>query len=101
MAIETPRFAVEGHCDPRFQGVQRAFEANFRSGADVGASVAVVLDGEYLVDLWGGARDAARTLPWEQNTITWVASTTKTALAVSALLLADRGELDVDAPVGR
>jgi CubicO group peptidase (beta-lactamase class C family) len=101
LTIEATYFPVQGRCDPRFEAVREAFEANFRSGADVGASVALTLDGELAVDLWGGAKDAARTAPWEQDTIAWVASTTKTALALSALLLADRGELDPDAPVAR
>jgi CubicO group peptidase (beta-lactamase class C family) len=61
----------------------------------------VLLDGEFVVDLWGGAKDAAGSLAWERDTIAAVASTTKTATALSALLLADRGELDVDAPVAR
>ena len=67
---------------------------------DVGASVAVYVDGEPVVDLWGGYADAARTDPWERDTITNVWSTTKTMTALCALVLADRGELDLDAPVG-
>src|SRR5579871_70610 len=95
------RFPVQGQCDARFEGVRAAFAANFARGADVGASVALTLDGETVVDLWGGARDAAKTRAWTPDTIVAVASTTKTATALSALLLADRGELDVDAPVAR
>ncbi|WP_233223833.1 serine hydrolase [Amycolatopsis sp. CA-128772] len=68
---------------------------------DVGASVAVRLRGEPVVDLWGGYADAGRTVAWEQDTITNVWSTTKTMIALTALLLADRGELDLDAPVAR
>jgi len=94
-------FPIQGRCDERFAGVRAAFEANFASGADVGASVVITLDGEAVVDLWGGAADAAGTRPWTCDTIASVASTTKTATALSALLLADRGELDVDAPVAR
>ncbi len=101
MTQKTPFFPVQGQCDPKFQGVREAFEANFRRGADVGASVAITLEGETVVDLWGGARDAAGALPWERDTMTFTASTTKTALATCALMLADRGELDVDAPVAR
>ena len=65
----------------------------------MGASVAVSLEGEYVVDLWGGYRDRAATLPWEEHTIVNVYSTTKTMAALVALLLADRGELDFHAPV--
>jgi CubicO group peptidase (beta-lactamase class C family) len=81
--------------------VRAAFEANFADGADMGASVAITINDETVVDLWGGAKDAAGTKPWERDTIAAVASTTKTATALSALLLADRGELDVEAPVAR
>lgn len=66
---------------------------------DVGASVAVYVDGAPVVDLWGGYADEARTRPWERDTITAVWSTTKTMTALCALILADRGELDLDAPV--
>jgi CubicO group peptidase (beta-lactamase class C family) len=54
-----------------------------------------------VVDLWGGFADEARTRPWERDTIVNVYSTTKTMTALTALLLADRGELDFDAPVAR
>ncbi len=64
-------------------------------------SVAVVLDGEPVVDIWGGHKDAARTESWERDTIVNVFSTTKTMTALCALILADRGELDLHAPVSR
>ena len=65
----------------------------------MGASVAVSLEGETIVDLWGGWRDRAKTSPWERDTIVNVYSTTKTMAALTMLLLADRGELDLHAPV--
>jgi CubicO group peptidase (beta-lactamase class C family) len=68
---------------------------------DVGASAAVYADGEPVVDIWGGHADAARTIAWERDTITCVWSTTKTMLALCALILADRGDLDLAAPVAR
>jgi CubicO group peptidase (beta-lactamase class C family) len=92
---------VSGVCEPRFEPLRAAFERNFATGADVGASVAVTIDGELVVDLWGGHADEARTRPWEKDTIVTVFSTTKTMLALCALMLADRGELDFDAPVAR
>ena len=64
-------------------------------------SSAVTVDGELAVDLWGGHLDEARTAPWRSDTIAGVASTSKTVTALCALLLADRGELDLDAPVAR
>ncbi len=93
--------AISGDCDPRFVGVEQAMARNLEQGADVGASVAVMLNGETVVDIWGGYRDAAGTEPWEQDTLVNVFSTTKTMTALCALILADQGELDLHAPVAR
>ena len=90
---------IEGTCVERFASVREAFEKNFEEAIDVGASVAVTLEGEYVVDLWGGHSDAAQRTPWQQNTIVNVYSTTKTMTALAALLLADRGEIDFYTPV--
>jgi CubicO group peptidase (beta-lactamase class C family) len=91
--------AVHGECDERFESLREILAANLASGADCGASVAVVLDGELVVDLWGGYADEQRTVPWERDTITNVWSSTKTVMALCTLLLVERGELDYDAPV--
>jgi CubicO group peptidase (beta-lactamase class C family) len=90
---------VQGTCDARFEAVRDAFTGNFASGKDVGASVAVVHDGELVVDLWGGYADEAGTTPWERDTIINVWSTTKTMAALCMLMLVDRGQVDLDAPV--
>lgn len=92
---------VAGFVHDKFAGVREAFEENLRSGADLGASVAITLEGETVVDLWGGWADEARTQPWQRDTIVNVYSTTKTMAALTALLLADRGQLDFEAPVAR
>jgi CubicO group peptidase (beta-lactamase class C family) len=96
---------IDGSCDHRFEGVRTAFEENFDQGLDVGASVCVTLDGATVVDLWGGTADGTLEqpgqTPWTRNTITNVWSTTKTMTALCALMLADRGELDLHAPVAR
>jgi CubicO group peptidase (beta-lactamase class C family) len=92
---------VEGTCDERFLPVRTAFAHNLDTGMDIGASVALFIDGEPVVDLWGGYFDATYTRPWERDTIVQTFSTTKTMTALCALLLADRGELDLDAPVVR
>jgi CubicO group peptidase (beta-lactamase class C family) len=93
--------SVQGLTHDRFAAVRDAFQANLDSGEDVGASFCATLEGETVVDLWGGFADAARTRPWTRDTIVNVYSTTKTMTALCALLLADRGELDFDAPVAR
>jgi len=71
------------------------------SGEDVGASVCVTVDGETVVDIWGGHADEAQTTEWQEDTITNVWSTTKTMTFLSALLLVERGQLDFYAPVAQ
>jgi len=90
---------VHGSCDDRFTGVREAL-ARHLDADELGASIAVDLDGETVVDLWGGYRDEARTTPWTEDTLVNVWSTTKTVLNLAALMLVDRGELDPYAPVG-
>ena len=90
---------VKGRCDSKFSLVQETFAENFASKDEIGATVAVYLDGVAVVDLWGGYADAARTKPWEQDTIVTVYSTTKGLTAICAHRLVDQGKLDVDAPV--
>jgi len=92
---------LNGSCDDRFDSVRRELEQCLEAGDDLGASLVLDLDGHVAVDLWGGYRDEARTQPWEHDTITNVWSTTKTVTSLAALMLVDRGELDVDAPVAR
>ena len=91
---------IRGLCDERFEAVREALAESLDKD-DVGASAAVYLHGEPVVDLWGGYADAARTIPWGPDTITNVWSTTKTMTALCALVLADRGDLDLAAPVAR
>lgn len=90
---------VNGSVAPGFAALRGAFEECFGRRGEVGAAVAVYHRGELVADLWGGWRDAERELPWEEDTLAWVASSTKGMTAVCANLLAQRGELDVDAPV--
>ncbi|WP_406221989.1 serine hydrolase domain-containing protein [Streptomyces canus] len=91
---------IQGTYDDLFSAVPNKLAALLEEG-DVGGSVAVFVGGEPVVDVWAGYADAARTALWERDTITNVFSTTKTMTALCALILADRGELDLDAPVAR
>jgi CubicO group peptidase (beta-lactamase class C family) len=93
--------SVGGFARDKFKAAREAFAASLASGDDVGACFAATFEGETVVDLWGGWADEARTRPWTADTIANVYSTTKTMTAMTALLLADRGELDFDAPVAR
>jgi CubicO group peptidase (beta-lactamase class C family) len=93
--------AVQGSCDHAFKSVHEALQANLESGEELGASIVINLDGETVVDMWGGWRDEARTQPWDQDTIVNVWSTTKTVTSLAVLMLVSRGQVDVHAPVAR
>ena len=92
---------IHGHCDQRFATVMEEFAKNFDADLEVGASLAATIDGKFVVDIWAGYADAARTRPWDRDTIVNVYSTTKPMTALCALMLVDRGLLDLDAPVAR
>jgi CubicO group peptidase (beta-lactamase class C family) len=92
---------IHGTCHDRFAPVRDAFLFNLETGQDIGASVAVFVDGEAVVDLWGGFFDATYTRPIGPHTIVQGFSSTKTIAALCALLLADRRAIDLDAPVAR
>ena len=92
---------IHGTCDDRFEALSTALSESIDAGDDCGASIAVHHKGELVVDIWGGHADAERTRAWESDTLVNVWSTTKTMTFVCALILADRGELDLDAPVAR
>jgi CubicO group peptidase (beta-lactamase class C family) len=91
--------AVGGVCDARFRAVREAFAGNFARHGEVGAAVAVTVDGKPVVDLWAGHADAARTRRWARDTIVNIASATKGPTAICAHRLADCGLLDLEAPV--
>jgi len=92
---------VHGHWDTRFDKVSDAFAQAITDGEEVGAAIAIDIDGEPVVDIWGGHADAARTTAWDENTIVNVWSSTKTVTALAALILIDRGQLDPYAPVAK
>lgn len=92
---------IHGSCAPDFVGVSDAFERNFSLRDEAGAAVAVWVDGNLVVNLWGGHADAAGQRPWQEDTLTTVLSGTKGLTSTCVHQLADRGELDLDAPVSR
>lgn len=91
---------VNGTVAEGFEPVREAFAANFATLGDRGAAVTVYRDGRKVVDLWGGTRDVDATEPWQHGTAQIVRSATKGVAAAVLLLLAQRGQLDLDAPVG-
>ena len=90
---------IHGHCDEKYLPVKEAFTENFQQGLEVGSSVAVTEGGKYVVDLWGGHANLEATRPWEEDTVVIVWSTTKIMTSLCALMLVDRGQIDLDAPV--
>ncbi|MDP1555146.1 MAG: serine hydrolase domain-containing protein, partial [Hyphomonas sp.] len=92
---------ADGFAEDRFAPVKAAFESNFASGQENGASFCMTLEGKPVVDIWAGYADEAQTKPWKKDTIVNVYSTTKTMTALTALFLADKGALDFAAPVAK
>jgi CubicO group peptidase (beta-lactamase class C family) len=90
---------IGGAVEPGFEAVAQAFAANFAEHGEVGAGCAVYVGGRKVVDLWGGIADRDAGTPYTEDTLQLVFSTTKGATAACANLLAQRGDLDVDAPV--
>lgn len=90
---------IQGTCDERFEGVRDAFARNFAEHEEVGASVSAWVDGEKVVDLWGGVANPDSGRAWQQDTIGIIFSATKGLAALAMLMLHDRGQLDHDAPV--
>ena len=94
-----PRSRVSGSCAPGFERVRDAFEGNFTDRDEVGAAVAVWVEGDLVVNLWGGYADAGGPRPWRENTLASIFSGSKGLTSTCVHLLADRGELDLQAPV--
>src|ERR1700733_5984506 len=93
--------SVQGRCAPGFEPVREVFTANFANYPELGAAFAVSRGGELVVDLWGGFVDEARTTRWAEDTLQVIFSGTKGLVAVCLLMLVDRGEVELDAPVAR
>jgi CubicO group peptidase (beta-lactamase class C family) len=90
---------IHGWTADGFERVRDVFAKNFDEGKEVGAAFSAYHQGRKVADLWGGVADADSGRPWTEDTLELVFSTTKGATAMCANLLAQRGELDVNAPV--
>lgn len=90
---------IEGHVEPGYEGVREAFANNFSSHGDVGAAFCLYVQGQKVVDIWGGLADAKAGRKWDEDTLTLVYSTSKGVTAICAHLLAQRGQLNLDAAV--
>src|SRR5579875_1161918 len=92
---------IHGSCASRFERVYEAFRDNFALRGEVGAAVAVWVDGDLVVNLWGGSADLAGARPWRENTLATVLSGSKGLTSTCVHQLADRGEIDLHSPVAR
>jgi CubicO group peptidase (beta-lactamase class C family) len=92
---------IHGHCDPRFRPLRDQLRVNFERHGEIGAAVAVTVDGEPVVDIWAGWADAARTRPWRRDTLVDVFSVGKPMAVLCLLQLVEQGLIELDAPVAR
>lgn len=92
---------IHGTCVPQFEGVRAALRENFAKDDELGAAVAVYWRGQPVVDLWAGHQDAARKKAWERDTLICQMSVAKAVSAFCVHILADRGLVDLDAPIAR
>jgi CubicO group peptidase (beta-lactamase class C family) len=92
-------FSAQGFVAAGYEGIADVFAANFTAPGEVGAALAVMVDGVMVADLWGGHRDAAQHLPWQKHTMANIWSTTKGVTALCFAMIADRGLIDYDRPV--
>ncbi len=98
MSSEPPAL-VDGYCDTAFAGVRDAFAQNFADGLELGASLAISIDGHNVVDLWGGFLDTDKTRAWDEDSLVCVFSCTKGVAAIATMWAVARGLVDLDAPV--
>ena len=97
----TGKVKIQGLCIPQFEAVKDAFSKNFKEGMEIGASFAVMINGKYVIDIWGGHKDINKTQPWEKDTICNVYSTTKVPTILCTMICVDRGLLDLDEKVAK
>ncbi|MBT7155022.1 MAG: beta-lactamase family protein, partial [Deltaproteobacteria bacterium] len=90
---------ISGSYEPKFEQVLKEFIQNFQQRDEVGASVCIKIEGETVVDLWGGQADPRKNKPWDKDTVSIIFSCTKAAVALCAHMLIDQGKLELNTPV--
>ncbi len=100
-AIPTDAAEIAGTCDAGFAAVEQAFRENAAHRGELGAAVAVLVEGRLVAELWCGWADADRSRAWQQDTLVNVFSVGKALTALCVLLLVSRGSLELDEPVAR
>ena len=92
-------FPLHGHVAEGFEGVAEAFATNFREEEELGAGCSVVVDGQTVVDLWGGFARADRSAKWDRHSTVCMMSVAKGVTGIAFNMLADRGLVNFDEPV--
>ncbi|KAI1333031.1 beta-lactamase [Xylariaceae sp. FL0255] len=92
---------VHGTCTPQFAKLRELMKQFIDSGDEIGTSLSVNINGEEVVNLYGGYADAAKTRPWTEDTIVGIASSTKMFSALAVLMLVDSGEISVTDKVSK
>ena len=90
---------INGYYEPKFEQVLKEFIQNFQQRDEVGASICIKIEGETVVDLWGGQADPKKNKPWDKDTVSIIFSCTKAAVALCAHMLIDQRKLELNAPV--
>jgi len=101
LQVDVPSGTVQGHFDEDFSALAEVFVHNFEAHGEVGASVCLTVNGQVVLDLWGGTKHQKEGTPWEKDTLSVIFSSTKGAVALAAHTLVSAGLLDLDAPVAQ
>ena len=94
-------YPVAGSCDPKFNSARDRFIKNFEDGLEIGACIALNIEGTPVIDMWGGYKDKAQTKAWENDTIVNMMSVSKAISGICIYALVDRGLVDPEAPVAK
>ncbi len=95
----TEEIEIKGYCDPKFEQIKEPFADNFKKRLEVSASFAAIIDGKTVCNIWAGYDSGEKDRPWEMDTIVNVFSTSKVMVALCALILIDRGKMELDDPI--
>ena len=90
---------VNGYCDEKFSEAREVFSKSINTGFELGAAISLEIEGETVLDLWGGVDNPSTGTKWQENTIVNVFSSTKGIAAICLLQLVEQGKLDLDLPV--
>ncbi|KAI8150364.1 beta-lactamase/transpeptidase-like protein [Fennellomyces sp. T-0311] len=92
------RYNVEfrGYVNEDYKSAEDAFKNNFFIGDDVGAAVTVYVDGEIVIDMQGGWQNVEDRIPYTNNTLQMVFSSTKALTSIVVAQMVEKGLLSYD-----